>query len=847
MMNLTKCIGLVLLSLCVPCTLFAQLLDTTQHLSTIDYQLPKTYEIGGISVKGANWSEAAALKNIAGFQVGDQLEIPSPMIPAAIKRLWKLGLFSDIQIYQTTIEEEIVHLEIQVVEVNRLGSITIKGVKKSELDALHSIVQQQMHKGRKLTAPQKSRTLFALRNHFIEKGYADVAITLQEIPDTTKANFIDLVFTIDKKEKVKVTTIVFQGNAKVAAKKLKKLLGIKTNRQLLASSKLIQAELVQGKKAIIGFYNTLGYLDAKIFSDTVYRQDAGDWHISLTIQEGRPYYFGNIIWKGNTIYSTAFLAAVLDIKKGAVFDENRLNNQLRFSMEGLDISGLYMDNGYLFFQVEAIQTAIRKDTIDLEIRMVEGPQAIVDKVIIKGNNRTNEHVIRRELRTQPGKRFSRADVIRSQRELINLGYFNPESLNINTPVNPERGTVDIEYTVEEKPSDRFELAGGWGGASVGLTGTIGVTLNNFSLRNILTPQLWNPLPRIVGDGQRTSLRLQSNGKAYQSINVSFTEPWLGGKKPNSLTTSLFYTRYFGDAGSSAANRLFKIFGASGSLGSRLTFPDDNFIANTEINYERYQLNNWVSGLFRTNEGQVITDGTYNNLSLTQTIARSTINHSIFPTTGSKFSLSLQLTAPYSLFSKKDYSDLNAVERYQWLEYHKWRFNAEWYKPVTGKLVLKMAAKIGFVGTYNKDIGVSPFERFQLGGDGFSNAQGGFTGTDVLSLRGYEVEDLENNWVDGNTAATPIFNKFTAELRYPIFTNSNTTMYGLAFLEAGNSFQTFKDYNPFDVKRSAGVGLRVFLPMFGTLGFDYGVGFDKPGEKTWSSRGKFSIILGFEPE
>ena len=742
-MCLTKCDGLALLFLCFYCPfwLSGQTIDSLSTSEKVNYTVPKTYEIGGIKIKGTVLSDKAALLSIAGLKIGDKIDIPSAKTTNAIKAIWKLGLFEDVQIYQEKAIGEIVYLIIEVIEINRLGSIKIQGVKKGKLETIKGIISQHLRIGRKLTATKKSNAINALRQYYIGEGFPDVLIDCREQKaSTTSGNAsrieknVQLVFTIHKKEKVKIATIEFVGNAEVNSKRLTKLLGLKTKGKLFASSKLVREELTAGKKSILGYYNSLGYLDATVKKDTIWRRGDGHWSLQITLDEGKLYYFGDIHWKGNSVYSTERLARILGIEKGTVFNPERLQSRLQFSHDGSDVSGLYMDNGYLFFRAEAVQKSLRGDTIDIDIHILEGNQATINKVVIRGNSKTHEHVIRRELRTKPGHKFSRSDIIRSQRALMNLGYFNPESMDIKTPVDPATGTVDIEYVLEEKNSDQFELSGGWGGSTIGLTGTVGITFNNFSLREFLMPKLWDPLPQ--GDGQRTSIRFQSNGKAYQSLNLSFTEPWLGGKRPNSLTTGFFYTRYFDETNSiDGVNSLFNIFGANISLGRRLIFPDDNIIATTQIGYQRYRLNNWTSGLFTTDGGEVITEGIYNNLSLTQTFARSTVNHAIFPTDGSKFSLSLQLTAPYSLFNNKDYTNLNSTERYQWLEYHKWRFNAEWYTSLVGKLVLKTSAKLGFVGSYNSQIGISPFERFQLGGDGLSNVQRGFTGTDIISLRG----------------------------------------------------------------------------------------------------------------
>ncbi|MCB0661186.1 MAG: BamA/TamA family outer membrane protein, partial [Saprospiraceae bacterium] len=453
--------------------------------------------------------------------------------------------------------------------------------------------------------------------------------------------------------------------------------------------------------------------------------------------------------------------------------------------------------------------------------------------------------------TVPGEKFSRSDIIRSQREIVNLGYFNPENLGINTPVNPQRGTVDIEYTVEEKPSDQLELSAGWGGLGRGVIGTLGVAFNNFSLRNIDNPETWSPLPQ--GDGQRFSVRAQTNGRFFQSYNFSFTEPWLGGKKPNSFTVAGFYTLLTTGLSTASDNYgKFDIAGLTVSLGSRLKWPDDNFVSSTALNLQRIGLNNWYRALFITDDGDLVDNGEYYNFSINQTFSRSTINDPLFPRNGSRISLSGQFTLPYSLFTNENYALKNTQDKFRFLEYHKWKLSAEWYNTIVDKLVLKVEAKIGMIGAYNKDLGISPFERFQLGGDGLNNQSLGLNvGTDIISLRGYEIEDLQNNIrpeISSNEAVpTPIYDKFTVELRYPISLNPSSTIYVLGFAQGGNAWQSFDDFNPFDLYRSVGLGLRVFLPMFGTLGFDYGLGFDKPGPRTLNNYGNFNIVLGFEPE
>ncbi|MFZ2900854.1 MAG: outer membrane protein assembly factor BamA [Saprospiraceae bacterium] len=835
----------------IPAILFFALLPlwaSSQITDTIfpvfNYGEPKDYEIGGIKVTGAVYSDENALKSIAGFRVGDRIRVPGGEIPRAMKSLWNLKLFTDIQILEEKTLGDIIFLEIRVQERPRLTSHSFRNIKKSYHDDLNEKLNPILVKGGIVTENTKVTAAKTIEKHFIEKGFLDAKVKAIEVPDSARINAVRLVFDLDQGERVRIQEIAFIGNDNVKEGKLRRLMKeTKSKRAIFSSSKLIRADYKEDQKKVIAHYNTVGFRDALITGDSIWREEDGDLRINVYIDEGPRYYFRNITWKGNSIYTAETLTEVLGINKGDVYNQELLEKRLQFSEEGRDVSSLYMDNGYLFFNIDPIEVAISGDSLDLEMRIFEGPQATIDKVVINGNDRTHEHVIRRELRTQPGDKFSRSDIIRSQRQIINLGYFNPENLGINTPVNPQRGTVDIEYTVEERPSDQLELSAGWGGVGRGVIGTLGVAFNNFSARNIFKKETWSPLPQ--GDGQRLSIRAQTNGRFFQSYNFSFTEPWLGGKKPNSFTAAAFYTRFNYSSG------IFGLGGATFSLGTRLKFPDDNFVSSTSVNLQNIQLINWRDGLFRTGEGEIVTDGRFNNFSITQNITRSTINNPLFPQEGSRFSLSLQATIPYSLFSDKPYADLTVEERFKWLEYHKWRFTAEWYTTLVGKLTLKTEAKIGMIGAYNKEIGISPFERFQLGGDGLNNQQfGQFNGTDIVSMRGYEIADLEANLINGQTVATPIFNKYTVELRYPLSLNPNSTIYVLAFAQGGNAYRDFRSFNPFDLKRSAGLGLRVFLPMFGILGFDYGIGFDKddPGTGNFFSRfGDFNIILGFEPE
>ena len=845
------CLGCLLLG--SPALLRAQ--TDSLELPVFDYSEPQEYEIGGIKIEGAFFAEENAIIGVTGLSVGQEIRIPGPDIPRAIKNLWRLRLFTNVSIEEEKTIGDVIFLTVRVEERPRFLKHTFTGAKQSRHDDLDEEVNKYIVRGGIVTEDAKVNAAEAIRNYYIEKGYLDATVSVQEIQDTSRANSVQLIFGIERNDRVKIARINFEGNTAVKDKKLRKQMKeTSEKRKLLKGSKFQPTEYESDKEAVIAYYNTLGYRDARILDDSISRNEKGELVIDIDLNEGNQYYFRTITWRGNSIYDDATLAQVLGIEKGDIYNEEELQTRLSFSQDNADVSSLYMDNGYLFFNVDPIEVAIEGDSIDLEMRIFEGPQATIDKVVINGNDRTHEHVIRREVFTRPGQKFSRSDIIRSQRQIIGLGYFNQETLGIETPVNPDRGTVDIIYTVEEKPSDQLELSAGWGGRR-GVIGTLGVTFNNFSLRNVFNREAWHPLPQ--GDGQRLSLRAQTNGRFYQSYNASITEPWLGGKRPTSLSVSAFYNKY--DFGSSALPNKLIIQQLSASLGTRLRWPDDNFVFRSGINLQTLNLQNWRE-LFVTDNNESVTTGNYNNFSFQFSLSRNTATDPIFPKQGSNIELSLQATLPYRTLGIRsdDPEDLVTVEeRFRYVEYHKWRLNAEWYTPITGKLILKTQAKIGFLGSYDNVVGVSPFERFQLGGDGVNNQQFAFAGVDIISLRGYEIDDLTNNFVyNPNTnsdrrIATPIFSKYTVELRYPLSLNPSSTIFVLAFAQGGNAWRTSRDFNPFDLKRSIGLGARVFLPMFGTLGFDWGYGFDKSklNPQTGDTRNlsTFNIILGFEPE
>lgn len=844
-----------------------------QNETTVNYGEKNTYEIGGITIVGAENRDRIAIKSIANLKEGNKVQIPGPAIPSAIKALLKLRLFDDVQIYKEKVEDKIVYLKIVLVERPILTRWSYKGIRTSQQEDLNDDLKNILTKGGIVTDDQKDLAKEKIRKFYIEKGKLDVKVKVNEIAEESKNASVRLEFVVDPKERVKVEDIIIDGNESFSDRKLRKKMS-KTKRKgtFFRKSKFIEKDYQEDLKSLTKFYQKEGFKNMTIVNDTSYRTQNGNVMVKLKIDEGKRHYFRDIKWKGNTLYTNDYLTTVLGISKGDVYNPELLQNRLKFSLDGRDISSQYLDDGYLAFDITPVEIAIENDSVDLEMRIFEGPQFTVDNVVIKGNDRTNEDIVRREIRTRPGQKFSRAEIIRSQREIINLGYFNPESLGIENPVNQARGTVSIEYQLEEKPSDQLELSAGYGGFS-GLIGTLGVVFNNFSLANVKDRSTWSPLPQ--GDGQKLSIRLQSNSRFFKSYNFSFTEPWFGGNKPRSLTIGAVQTLF--DYSLSGSGKL-KITRGFIGIGSQMKWPDDFFSTNTTLNLEQINLDNFASG------GFAITKGKFNNFSIKQTFTRSSISDPLFPRRGSKVSLSLQITPPYSLFRKDNtftptaeqreqiirdlkyeagpkgvvteaaieskIDELKEANKFKWLEYHKWKIYSEWYYNVFDKLVFAASAKIGILGSFNKDLGLSPFERFQLGGDGINNQNAGLQGKEIIAQRGYADTDIEGNGKrtsSGGFEAAPVFNKFTLEMRYPLSLNPNSTIYVTSWLQGGNAFQSLKEYNPFNLKRSAGFGARVFLPMFGLLGFDYGWGFDKTLTGTNQSYGKFNIVLGFEPE
>jgi outer membrane protein insertion porin family len=839
----------------------------------------KQYEIGGLDVVGAKFLDKDLLLAVTGLAVGDKVRLPhDDAIAKAIRNMWKQELFANVAIDIDKIVGDQVFLIIKVEERPRLAKYNFRGIKKSEANDLKEkvgLVTQRV-----VTEATKQDAVVRIRKYYSEKGYGNVDIKVRERVDTLGVNSVVLNFDIVKGNKTKINQVTVFGNENATDAKLKRTL--KSTKEMarislypadastsagaekrsfgkylsnfgflslsktldavdpyfrynfFSSSKFNQTKYEEDKQTLVGYYNTLGYRDASIERDSVYAGENGNLNIDVHVNEGHKYYFGDIEWRGNTKYSSEQLSQILSIKKGDVYNlellETRTGRQL--SPEGSqDVSSLYMDDGYLFFSVDPVETSIVDDTINYEMRVTEGPQATIKNITIFGNDKTNEHVIRRELFTFPGSKFSRSDLIRSQRQIANLNFFDQEKIGILPKPNAQDGTVDIEYTLVEKSSDQLQLSAGFGGG-VRFYGNIGIAFSNFSMRNIFKPKYWDPLP--VGDGQKFSVNYQSNGAYFNSFSTSFTEPWLGGKKPNALTTNFVYSRYSGVSAPIRADSSFlRMVGGGVSISRRLKWPDDNFVFTVGVNYNNYRLKDYaLVDDFR--------NGYSNNLFLKFVLARYSIDQPLYPRSGSNISFTFQVTPPFSSFSGRDYTNETSDQKYKWIEYHKYRFTADWYQTIVGKMVLKISTKYGFLGYYNSDIGFSPFERFQLGGDGLSGYSF-FIGRDIISQRGYRV------YAQNAT----IFNKYTAEIRYPLSLAASSTIYALGFVDAANAWSSFKDYTPFKLNRDAGVGIRIFLPMFGLLGLDYGIGFDKYNTAAGLTRlkdlGTFTFMLGFEPD
>jgi len=794
---------------------------------------PKKYTIASTQVLGVDNLDHDAIRIVSGLTVGKQITIPGQDISKAIETLWAQDLFSDVQIGYDKIYKDEIFLVIKLVGRPKLKGYKFEGIRKGEEDNLKEIIN--LTPGQTITESLLTNTRNIIKGYYNDKGFYNAKIDIAEKVDTSGYNLRNLTIKVDKGERVKIGVINVYDNEVVSSnpedkfiKKFKTKLSfsdggirrsMKDTKQkgimrVFKRSKFNVTAFERDKLAIIEKYNSVGLRDAAIVRDSVYQIDEKTMGIDIYIDKGEEYYFGEITWVGNTKYTDGQLDTILGISKGDLFNNGLLEQRLYASQDGRDITSIYMDRGHLFFNIVPVEISITEDNhINYEMRISEGKEARIRNIIINGNTKTNDHVILREIRTKPGDLFNRNDIIRTQRELANLGYFDPEQFGVNPIPNPADGTVDIEYTVVEKSSDQIELSGGFGGGR--LIGTVGLSFTNFSTRNFFKKGAWQPLPS--GDGQQLSLRGQTYGRGYQSYNLSFTEPWLGGKKPTSFTIFSSYSLLTNSlAKTDAQYSQTSITSVGVGLGSRLKWPDDYFQIYGEFNYQYYDL--------QQSEYFIFTDGYSNNISVKGVLTRTSVSELIYPRSGSKFTLTAKATLPYSSFDgipDADYAGMTDQERYKFAEYYKIKFTGEWYAPLTKnkKLVLHPKFGFGFLGSYNAAKGYSPFERFYLGGSGL-NGTWQFDGREIISLRGY----TGSTPVSASTGGTVIA-KYAVELRYPISLNPSATIYALMFAEAGNTWDSFNIFDPFNVKRSAGFGVRLFLPMFGMLGVDFAWGFD----------------------
>jgi outer membrane protein insertion porin family len=808
-------------------TQLTQAQDDSPDDLNLNYQTPSTYTLGGIAVSGNGRINRNVIIAYTGLKKGQEVKVPGDDIADAIKGLWRQELFKDVAIKINKVDEDRdkIYLLIDLETRPRLRRFKINGVSESEASDLREKIE--LVRGDIVTEQLVSNIKGKIKSYFKGEGYMNAQVAISGQNDSLfAAQSATMILDIDKGEKVKIKDITFSGNQAFDDGKLRGVLE-NTNRKtilnLFKSSKFIPDKYKKDKNKLVKFYRNRGYRDAAIVKDSVYQVEDDRVKIDITVNEGEQYYFGDITWQGNTEYSTSFLNTVLSIEKGEIYSPKKLQTNLRFNQRGLDISSLYMDNGFLFFNVQPVETKLYNDTVDLEIRITEGKQATIDEITVSGNTKTSDHVILRELRTRPGDKFSRSDIIRSRRELSQLGYFDAKKINITPQPDPEEGTVDINYDVVEKPSDQLQLQGGWGAGQ--LVGSIGIQFNNFSLDKIDNFDAWRPLP--AGDGQKLSLRAYSNGPRYSSLNFSFTEPWFGGKKPNALTVGAYYSVQARGGFGSSNRRSLQIIGANVGLGKRLQFPDNYFRLKNTLEFQQYNLNDYRALPLDFNNGTSYT------ISLKHKISRNSVNKRIYPTSGSEFSLSLKYTPPISAFSSVDYGEVSAQRRFKWIEFHRWKFKSSYFLNLGGDLVLNPRANFGYLGFFNEEIGVTPFERFFVGGDGLQGFR--LDGRELIRLRGYKQDALSPQ-EGANT-----FTKLTMELRYPVIQKRSATIYFLGFLEGGNSWLGIDKFNPSDIHRSAGGGVRVFLPMFGLLGVDWGYGFDS--ENIPGNPGQIHISIG----
>ena len=826
----------------------------------VSFDQGKKYILADVNLVGKLSFNSQTVVTFAGLEKGQEITIPGEEISNAIKKLGKIGLFDEISFYVNKIQNDSIYLDLQMVELPKLNDVKFTGIKKSKVETL--IKDTGLEKGKVVTENLMTTTKNYIENKYKKDGYFNSKVNINTVIDTSAVNLVNMLVRIDLGEKVKIQAIDFEGNAKIADKSLRKAMKntkIKNPIRVFKASKYIKDKFKSDLESVVASYKEKGYRDARIISDSVvYNKESNKLLVKVNVEEGNKYYFGNIKFLGNTVYSDQGLNSMVGINKGDVYNGVLLEKRIadKTKPDGDDITNLYQNNGYLFSTINAVEVKTANDTIDFEIRITEGPIAYFNKITVTGNDKTNDQVIYRELKTKPGEKYNKELLIRTIRELGQLGYFDPEAIEPKFKnVDASAGTVDIEYPLTEKGASQIELQGGYGGG--GFIGTLGLSFNNFSVKNLFKKEAYKPLP--MGDGQKVSLRLQAS-IFFKTYSVSFSEPWFGGKKPVQFSTSLSYSKQY--LSSSVQNvdktRSFNLLTASVGLAKRLTVPDDFFVLSQSLSFQHYDLNNYNTGLF------TFGDGVSRNLAYTIGLTRNSKGvNPIFPTYGSEFSVSGKFTLPYSLFNGIDYGELKNLEEYKlkntaviqnglpyidsngvpvatyqeaaadnskvdqkkfnWLEYYKIKFKADWYTKIYGKFVLRTLTEFGFLGAYNQDRGLVPFERYYLGGDGMQNFA--MDGRETIQLRGYPNNSLTPVDATGAQLGATVYNKFSMEMRYPITLKAAASIYALAFLEAGSAYEGFKGYNPFQLKRSAGIGIRVFMPAFGLLGIDFAKGFD----------------------
>ncbi|MEX0987302.1 MAG: outer membrane protein assembly factor BamA [Bacteroidales bacterium] len=815
-------------------------------LKVLDYGNAKEYVIQDVKISGIKYIQKEVLLSLSGLKPGNTVTLPGDDVTKVLNKFWDQGLFSDIKITASKIEGNKVWLDIYLLERPRMLRYEFEGISKSESQDLDDKIN--LRNGQQITDDILDNTKRIVRDHFIDKGFLNVEVDIRQEMDSIRVNMAELIINVEKNDRIRINEIYFQGNEVFSDKRLRRVMKNtkKVNLNIFKSSKMISEKLKEDKASLIEFYNENGYRDAKVLSDSMVvlpveeKENRVDLYIRLV--EGNQYFIGDIEWIGNTKYSSRLLSSKLGIEKGDIFDQSIFDERLFYDEDA--VNSIYLDNGYLFFEMTPVEVSVENDTIDFEIRIREGEQATVNRVIISGNTKTNEHVARREIWTKPGDLFSKQDIIRSVRELASLGHFDPEQIEPNPIPNAQDGTVDIEYKLIERANDQLEISGGYGAGM--LIFTAGIRFSNFSASRLFDKRAWRPVPS--GDGQTLSLRAQTNGQFYQSYNFSFVEPWLGGKKRNSFSLSLFHSKMnqnyysYWNPDADVPDEYMKISGASVGLGRRLKWPDDFFTLQHALSYQRYNLKDYRNFLAE--------NGTFNNLSLNTTLGRNSTDQPIYPRRGSNISLSLQVTPPYSLFSDMDYLNAPEEDKYRWVEYHRWMFKGDWYKTLVQNLVFYTRMHFGYLGMYNPDIGPSPFESFDVGGDGLTGYN--LYGRETIAMRGYENGsltprlDYETNELiqslNGRKSGN-VYTKITMELRYPISLNPSATIFVLGFLEAGDAWYSIDQFSPFKAKRSAGVGMRAFLPMFGLLGVDWGYGFDEAFDGAGVSGSQFHFTIG----